>query len=85
MTATTVRIYRDGDQTCAIIGQMPEHRAAGFGDDAKSALAELEKEMSRLEGVCPICWSETDRDEMTENTLYECPNCGWKYNEVHDD
>jgi hypothetical protein len=82
MKDITIRISRDGDQTCAIIGQMPNETAVGFGDDVKSAITDLEKMMENLEGVCQVCWNETDRYDDGYNVFHNCPNCGWKYDEV---
>lgn len=41
----TIRIYEDGNQICAIIGEMPEQLAAGFGDTAAEALRALAAEI----------------------------------------
>lgn len=41
----TIRVYEDGNQICAIIGEMPEHLAAGFGGTAAEALRALAAEI----------------------------------------
>lgn len=41
----TIEIHQDGDQICAIIGQMPEEQAIGFGDSISHALAALQIDM----------------------------------------
>ena len=85
MTEITIKIRRDGDQTCAIIGEMPTELAVGFGNDVKQALLQLENDMSNLQGVCPVCWGELDRYEDGYNILYSCPYCGYSYDEVIKD
>lgn len=43
-----VKIYRDGNQICAIIGDEPNEKAAGFGLSAALALQELSSELSKI-------------------------------------
>jgi hypothetical protein len=44
----TVKIYRDGNQICAIIGDMPTENAVGFGPSAALALQALSSELSKI-------------------------------------
>ena len=43
-----VKIYRDGNQICAIIGDMPTEKAVGFGSSAALALQALSNELSKM-------------------------------------
>ena len=43
-----VKIYRDGNQICAIIGDMPTEKAVGFGPSAALALQALSNELSKI-------------------------------------
>jgi len=37
------QLYKDGNQWCAIVGEMPEHYIVGFADTAEKALSEWYK------------------------------------------
>ena len=82
MAEINIRIYRDGDQTCAIIGHMPTELAVGFGEGVKEALIELERNTNNILGICPACWNESDRFDDGEHINCTCPNCGYEWVEV---
>lgn len=42
-----VKLYRDGGQICAIIGDMPTDKACGFGDTPAGALRDLAADVER--------------------------------------
>jgi hypothetical protein len=46
MPEIAIKIYPDGDQICAIIGQMPEEQAIGFGYTVSLALDHLVRDMN---------------------------------------
>lgn len=82
MAEINIRVCRDGDQTCAIIGNMPEELAVGFGEGVKEALEELVKNTNNILGICPACWNESDRVELEEHIQCTCPNCGYEWVEA---
>jgi hypothetical protein len=50
-----INVYPDGDQICAIIGEMPNESAIGFGANAIEALKNLIVDM---EDQGPVGWWE---------------------------
>jgi hypothetical protein len=50
----TIEISQDGNQVCAIIGQMPEEKAIGFGDTISLALDHLVHDMNGKGWECPL-------------------------------
>lgn len=73
----TIRVYPDGDQLCAIIREMPEELAVGFGPSVSSALEDLIKDIEKHEDICPVCWHKADEvKESWDQTAYECSECG---------
>ena len=74
MTDIIIRVTRDGNQTCAIIGDIPEEIAVGFGNTVDDALYKLMQAMNFADGICPICWNEVEPLEQ----CYEC-DCGNKW------
>lgn len=70
-----IDIYPDGNQICAIIGEMPTEIAVGFGDTAKEAIELLLIELESYHKFCPICLQEAeDINEIYEEIHYCCPN-----------
>jgi len=62
---------------CAIIGEMPEEIAVGFGTTAGAALIALIKDISRKDEICPECWHEADEKiDDGYQIAYECCECG---------
>jgi hypothetical protein len=45
MDETIVRIYRDGDKICALVGENLQEGYAGFGETEADALKELTETM----------------------------------------
>jgi len=41
----TIKIYPDGNEICALIGEMPNEDACGFGDNIIQALIALSHDM----------------------------------------
>lgn len=83
----TINIYPDGDQICAIIGEMPNEIAIGFGASSIDALKQLISDLDR-DNICDMCLS--DDPFVTENfygdysmKFYECRECdhGWEIKE----
>ena len=50
----TIEIDMDGNQVCAIIGQMPEEQAIGFGDNMVQALIALTHDMEGKDWEYPL-------------------------------
>jgi hypothetical protein len=76
-----IKVYPDGDQTCAIIGNMPESVCVGFGENAKEAIINMLSEMDAYRKFCPICLQEADETyEYTTEVQYCCSD-GHKWTE----
>jgi hypothetical protein len=76
-----IKVYPDGNQICAIIGDMPEEIAIGFGDDIFDALHELLNDMKK-QRRCAWCFSENmNIKEFQNGSFYKCNDCN--YFEIH--
>ncbi len=71
----TINIYPDGNQMCAIIGEMPEEIAVGFGDTAIDAIKQMLIEIEIRDYICKQCLQKANEIyEHNLETQYECPD-----------
>lgn len=73
-----INVEPDGNQSCAIIGNMPTEDAIGFGDTIYEALKNLIKDMKTHKERCNFCWSTNTEIKIVANGTYiKCKDCGY--------
>lgn len=73
-----IKVYPDGNQMCAIIGDMPEEEAIGFGDTIYDAIQHLIDDMYSWKHRCDFCWSPNTTIRIIPNgTFIKCNECNY--------